>query len=543
MCSSTFSTSHQINYRISRPHNESIGYPSTAEKSSPALIDALLFSRLMNESTLRNTVLIVDDEAIGRETLEDMLITQGYTLVFATNGFECLETAATLLPDVILLDVMMPDMDGFEVCRRLRNHPLLAEVPILLMTALDDQEARLTGINAGADDFISKPVDRNELRARLRTIMRLNRYQRLRSQRAQFAWVVDQAEDAYLVLGDNDEIMYANTQAQRYLGLPMSEDQSSSDHFLELAKRHYTLTPPEAWANWPEPLSINQPLRHLMRSESATTNQLWLQVDLMDMATRINDGHLVRLQDVTASIIEERMRWTFHAQVSHKLKTPLSHLMGSIELLIRRHADYSDEQRTDALTRVYDVSKQLQETMKGIFRYVEARELVNPGRDRTRLSDVNTIINTISQDLALAQIAIVPEDGLSLDDIIVNISFTAMEIIFWELLRNSQKFHPSQSPNIEIHVAQIEQNIRIRIIDNGVELSPVQLEKMWSPYYQIEKHFTGQVPGMGLGLSVVAAIMMNVGGSYRSYNRDDEPGIVIELILPTPDTEPRPSQK
>jgi putative nucleotidyltransferase with HDIG domain len=124
---------------------------------------------------------------MGRETLAALLRAEEYQLAFACNGPEALEQAAALNPDLILLDVMMPGMDGFEVCRRIRATPALAEVPLILITALDDRDSRIQGIEAGADDFIAKPYDRRELRARVRTITRLNRYQRLLAEREQAA--------------------------------------------------------------------------------------------------------------------------------------------------------------------------------------------------------------------------------------------------------------------------------------------------------------------------------------------------------------------
>jgi diguanylate cyclase (GGDEF)-like protein len=126
-----------------------------------------------------STILIVDDEMVSRYTVEVLLAQEGYTLVFAECGEEALEKAVKLIPDLMLLDVMMPGMDGFEVCQRLRANPRLAELPIVMITALDDRDSRLRGIEAGADDFMSKPFDRAELRARVRTITRLNRYRRL----------------------------------------------------------------------------------------------------------------------------------------------------------------------------------------------------------------------------------------------------------------------------------------------------------------------------------------------------------------------------
>ena len=132
---------------------------------------------------MNSTILIVDDNAASREALEAILASENYNLQMAEDGIQALEKADAMHPDLILLDVMMPGMDGFEVCRRLRSMPLLAEIPIILLTALDDTASRLEGIEAGADDFISKPFDRQELRARVRTITRLNRYRTLLEQR------------------------------------------------------------------------------------------------------------------------------------------------------------------------------------------------------------------------------------------------------------------------------------------------------------------------------------------------------------------------
>jgi putative two-component system response regulator len=141
-------------------------------------------SQFYKENNMGSLVLIVDDEYIGRETLQAVLEGEGYELEMAENGLEAIEKAKKLLPDVILLDVMMPGMTGFEVCQRIRNDPEIAEIPIIILTALDDRESLLNALKAGADDFISKPFDRYELRARLLGITRLNRYQKLLQERA-----------------------------------------------------------------------------------------------------------------------------------------------------------------------------------------------------------------------------------------------------------------------------------------------------------------------------------------------------------------------
>ena len=146
---------------------------------------------------MSSTVLIVDDEEAGRQTLESILEGEGYQLVMAENGQQAIETAKAILPDVILLDVMMPGMTGFEVCERIRNNPPIAEIPIIILTALDDRESLLTALKAGADDFVTKPFDRFELRARLIGITRLNRYHKLAEERQKLRNVHTELLEAY----------------------------------------------------------------------------------------------------------------------------------------------------------------------------------------------------------------------------------------------------------------------------------------------------------------------------------------------------------
>jgi putative two-component system response regulator len=144
-----------------------------------------------------SNILIVDDDSRGRETLEAVLTGLGHNLHFCDNGLDALKQASILQPDLILLDVMMPGIDGFEVCRRIRADPLLADVPVVMTTALDDKASRLEGIEAGADDFISKPIDRMEIRARVNTIIRLNRYRKLMKQQADLLQAHGELQDAY----------------------------------------------------------------------------------------------------------------------------------------------------------------------------------------------------------------------------------------------------------------------------------------------------------------------------------------------------------
>ena len=122
-----------------------------------------------------HTVLIVDDEPMARDIMEGFLFQEGYELVFASSGLEALSILEAVNPDLILLDVMMPDLNGFEICQRLKADKTWRHVPIILVTALGQQADLARGFEAGADDFLRKPVDDIELRARVRGMLRIKK--------------------------------------------------------------------------------------------------------------------------------------------------------------------------------------------------------------------------------------------------------------------------------------------------------------------------------------------------------------------------------
>src|SRR5579871_6248318 len=118
-------------------------------------------------------VLVVDDVPANVKLLEARLSAEYFDVLTATNGAEALDLCSRAECDIILLDVMMPDMDGFEVCRRLKSNPATHFIPVVMVTALDSPSDRVRGLDAGADDFLTKPVSDVVLIARVRSLTRL----------------------------------------------------------------------------------------------------------------------------------------------------------------------------------------------------------------------------------------------------------------------------------------------------------------------------------------------------------------------------------
>ena len=142
-------------------------------------------------------VLVVDDILSNVKLLEAKLTAEYFEVVSAFNGLECLARIEEAIPDIVLLDVMMPGMDGFEVCRRIKSNPRTAHVPVVMVTALDQPSDRVAGLDAGADDFLTKPVDDAALFARVRSLVRLKMMTdelRMRESTGQGMGLIDPAE-------------------------------------------------------------------------------------------------------------------------------------------------------------------------------------------------------------------------------------------------------------------------------------------------------------------------------------------------------------
>jgi len=122
-------------------------------------------------------VLVVDDTPYNVKLLADLLAIRGYAVATATNGEEALASVAAGVPDLVLLDIMMPGLSGYDVCRRLRADAATALLPVVLVTSLDAQQERIKGIEAGADDFLGKPINQPELFARVRSLLRIKALQ------------------------------------------------------------------------------------------------------------------------------------------------------------------------------------------------------------------------------------------------------------------------------------------------------------------------------------------------------------------------------
>ncbi len=148
---------------------------SNKELANSFSVDVNLIENILKSlSDTREKILLVDDEVDALAALKVALEADGYNVVEALDGLEALSMARSENPDVILLDIMMPDMDGFEVCKQLKSDAQLNMIPVIMLTAKGEVDDKVEGLEMGADDYVTKPFNLKELKARIKSVIRRN---------------------------------------------------------------------------------------------------------------------------------------------------------------------------------------------------------------------------------------------------------------------------------------------------------------------------------------------------------------------------------
>ncbi|MCD4672367.1 MAG: response regulator [Anaerolineaceae bacterium] len=471
-------------------------------------------------------ILVADDDPALRQTIELMLAEQGMAAHYAEDGQSAYDQALILQPDLILLDVMMPEMNGFQVCRKLREHADTQEVPIVMVTALDDRASRIKGIEAGADDFLTKPVDLLELKARVNTILRLNRYKKLQKERAQFKWAVEQAGEGYLLLDQKDHILYANPKARSYLDLTLEQELSNQVSFLKITEKQFTRYPGYLWENWRKP--SKQP-RYLMIPETSANRAFWLEVDVFPGPDE-DPVSVVSLHNVSAAVNAEQDFKKFHYLISHKLNTPLNAVYGVVELMNVSAGEMSPEKMSELAQLALIGAERLRTDVQEILTYLRASASAPKG-ENFKLVHITAIASEISKELHLKPAVV--RIAAAAHNRSISFSKIAFELILMELFENSRKFHPRHDPKINLIISKIDEElVSIKVIDDGLHLSVEQRAAIVEPYQQADTQRSRETEGFGLGIPMVVTILQSIGGRLNIYNSPDGPGLIVEMLVP-----------
>lgn len=478
---------------------------------------------------MKPKILIVDDEPLNLTTLEAFLAGDGYELHFASNGRDGCAKAHLVQPDLILLDVMMPEMDGFAVCRHIRADPVIGRIPIIVVTALDDDRSRLEGLRSGADDFITKPCRREEIRARVRTVASLNRFRTIAEHSERFQRLYELAPAAIVLADAGGKVVAANRLAETMLGTPgrpLEGEVLGSRFTADGAQlvRGVIASALQGAAGAAREIRRGSGAEEIVMQVRAAS----IPDSGMKLAMLVFDNVTAEVQARTAlenmnreldgmvrartSQLEEAnaLLLSYASFVSHDLRSPLTVMKGYLSLLKEGVFPVSPE-AVPAIGHAYQASLVMEELVHNILQL--AHDVHDGSKAEAAGSvDPKPIIARVYQHLSDHypnaargfEIAALPAVG---------VSAVVIERVFYNLLGNALKYSASvAAPRIEVGMqpGSAGEAPVIFVRDNGVGFDSRQADKLFREFSRLET--AGKSDGLGLGLSLVARLVRLHGG-------------------------------
>lgn len=482
---------------------------------------------------MSTTILIIEDERPTWELIEAALASSGYRLVFTPNGPEGLSQARNLVPDVILLDIMMPGMTGFEVCEELRGDPVLREVPIIFMTAMDDRQSRLLGLRAGADEFLTKPLDIHELRARLEVLSRLNRFRRLLSEQQKFHSVVQFAPHGILIINDTLQIRFANEAANRLLAaseaLPLIDTpfpmfMAENHAGLEERLREVALGTPPTDPERMELMRLDGEKFPAMLTAGPIEweNNQATQVILQDLTHhRRLEHHLLRAQRLNGL-------GSMAGGIAHDLNNIMAPIVVAAETLLD---PASDEHRQQHAGRILRAARHGSELVQQILSFASG------AGSRTACLPFKYIIDEVRSLLSKslpADIDITTSE--TAESVTMTGDPTQLTQLLMNLCLNARDAMPEGGAiKIDARIDPGTDRLHLTIADQGKGIPKELIDEVWNPFFTTKPHGKGT----GLGLSTARTIVENHQGTIEVESSSGE-GTRVHIHLPGGGAPPRP---
>jgi CheY-like chemotaxis protein len=465
-------------------------------------------------------VLIVDDDLAARMRLTDLLFASGVRDVReATNGIEALETARAWTPDLIILDIMMPGMTGYEVCSALRSEPGTREIPIIVLSASDHVEAMIGALDAGADDFLRKPFAAPELRAKIRNITRLNRFQMLARERDRFRWLLDRSLEPVVIADETGAIAYANERARRVFGL---DDQSGTTVGAAMGK-HFRAEPADAWEAWREKRLHSGDSFAIYQPRSIGGAAQWFRVQLH--ALEGSAGQTVfKFTDRTVAVRRELEIFAFQNLVAHKIRAPHCGLKPIFDFL-----DIEDPERARHLiASACSSAERLQETLLGVLSQHEALfpSVLAPSAVVRR--PLQGIIEAATDSVDPQPRVVLAAPAGTVDQ------GATLEFVVTELLLNFAKLDRSNSDPVQVMLGKRDEDLwALEWRVTGAHLAAEVIAQLDQPYRQLEHATIRAVPGVELTLATLRVLWRNVGGDIEfAPSAAPDAGLVVTLVFP-----------
>lgn len=477
----------------------------------------------------KSKLVLADDNADMRDYVRRLLAAD-YEVIAVADGQQALQAALAHQPDLVLTDVMMPNLDGFGLLKALREKPQTALIPVILLSARAGEEARVEGLQAGADDYLIKPFSARELLARVSGILTLAKARREAMRReeelkAETASILENINDGFVALDWDFRINYANPQAEQITGLRREEI---------IGKNHWELFPASLGTIVEKELRRAMTERIPVKFENYyEPSKQWFEVDAYP--TR-DGGMAIYFRDITDRKLAmealqeaDRRKDEFLATLAHELRNPLAPIRTGLQVL--RLAEAAPEVAQQARGMM---ERQLQQMVRLIDDLLDvsriSRGKIELRKERVNLSEV--LQNAIETSRPLVEAA---DHKLTVnlppEQVFVEADLTRLAQVFANLLNNAAKY-TNRGGNICLTARRMEGEVVVSVIDDGIGIPRSMLSQVFEMFAQVDRSLEKSHGGLGIGLSITKRLVEMHGGRVEVNSDGHGAGSEFVVCLP-----------
>ena len=487
------------------------------------------------------TILIVDDQPSNLQVLFTLLRQENYKVLVAESGEAALDIAQRRHPDAILLDVMMPDQDGFSVCRKLKQQPDIAAIPVIFLTALNEVDDKTSGFDAGGVDFISKPFHAQEVLMRVRTHLALRRQQQqLANEKELLAVTLRSIGDAVITTDTQGQVTFLNRVAENLTGWTLEETvgQPSTEVFQIINEK----TGEKCASPVQRVLELGRIIGLANHTALVTRNGAIHSIADSGAPIRDRDSQIIGVVIVFRDITQEKRLeeellkarklesiGVLAGGIAHDFNNILAMIQGNLELAGRRLSD--DQERVGKLLAA--AGKATERAVKLTHQLLTFSKGGEPIREATALPELltdsaNFVLQgskascrySFADDLWQADI-----DAGQISQVVQNIVINADQAMPEGGAIDIQCMNVADAAAESLLCAHEGDYIKISIRDSGVGMPAEMLEKIFDPY------FTTKQRGSGLGLAICHSII-NKHDGYLTVSSTPGKGTEFICYLP-----------